>query len=58
MSAFGPKRTFLLAPHMSALGVKRTCSFALQMSAYDPGCVKTGCFMRFSIVILAQWGIG
>src|SRR6476620_1756033 len=54
MSAFGPKRTFLVAPHISAfggkadmtigtcplsrslLGVKRTCPFALHMSANDP----------------------
>src|SRR5262245_34066843 len=54
MSAFGPKQTSLVAPHMSAigckadmafcgnsllrslLGAKRTCHFALHMSAYDP----------------------
>jgi hypothetical protein len=54
MSANGPKRTSLAAPHMSAfggkadatvcgnslsrslLGAKRTCPFALHMSAYDP----------------------
>jgi hypothetical protein len=54
MSAIGPKRTSLVAPHMSAfggkadmalcgnsllrslLGVKRTCPFALHMSANDP----------------------
>ena len=27
------------------LGVKRTCHFALQMSAFDPACVKTSGFM-------------
>ena len=26
----------LVHVHMSALGVKRTCLFALRMSAYDP----------------------
>jgi hypothetical protein len=54
MSAFGPKRTSVAAPHMSAfggkadmtacgnpllrslLGAKRTCLFALHMSANDP----------------------
>src|SRR5512132_2964464 len=54
MSAIGPKRTSLVAPHMSAFGgkadmtvcgnplsrslsgVKRTCPFALHMSANDP----------------------
>ena len=54
MSAIGPKRTSLAAPHMSAfggkadmtscgnplsrsqLGAKRTCPFALHMSANDP----------------------
>src|SRR5215470_4044688 len=53
MSAYGPKRTSLVAANMSAfggkadmtvcgsplsrslLGVKRTCRFALHMSAYD-----------------------
>ena len=32
MSAFGTKRTCLIAPHMSAFGVKRTLPF----SRYDP----------------------
>ena len=54
MSAYGPKQTSLVAPHMSAfrgkadmtvcgnplsrslLGAKRTCPFALHMSANDP----------------------
>ena len=36
MSAIGTKRTSLVAPHMFLSGVKRTCRFALQMSAYDP----------------------
>ena len=36
-SAFGTTRTYQVALHMSAFGgVKRTCLFALQMSAYDP----------------------
>ena len=51
MSAFGPKRTSAFAPHLggkadmtvcasplsqSLSGVKRTCLFALHMSAFDP----------------------
>ena len=36
MSAFGTKRTSLVAPHMSAIGGKADMAFALQMSAYDP----------------------
>ena len=36
MSAFGTKRTSLVAPHMSAFGGKADMPFALQMSAYDP----------------------
>src|SRR5262245_60507750 len=36
MSAFGPKRTWRKTQSMSLLGVKRTCLFALQMSASDP----------------------
>ena len=37
MSAIGTKRTYELV-HCTCLllGVKRTCHFALQMSAYDP----------------------
>ena len=42
MSAFGTKRTSLVALHMSAFGVKRTWHFAAQMSAYDPK--QTGVF--------------
>jgi hypothetical protein len=49
MSAFGPKRTIEKARLMSLSGVKRTCPFALHMSAYDPkrtfclcAVVKTG----------------
>src|SRR5262245_6084486 len=72
MSAYGPKRTSLVALRMSAfggkadvtfcenslsrslLGVKRTCRFALHMSACDPkrtsactGCGRAGRFRRF-----------
>jgi hypothetical protein len=36
MSAFGPKRTSLVALHMSAIGGKADMTFALHMSAYDP----------------------
>jgi len=37
MSAIGPKRTSLVAPHMSAFGGKADiCRFALHMSAFDP----------------------
>ena len=54
MTAYGPKRTSVVAPHMfafggkadmtvcgnslsrSLLGAKRTCPFALHMSANDP----------------------
>jgi hypothetical protein len=32
MSAFAPKQTYRVALHL--LGVKRTCAFALQMSAF------------------------
>src|SRR5262245_28673330 len=36
MSAIGPWRTFHTSLLMSLSGVKRTCRFALQMSAFDP----------------------
>ena len=36
MSVIGPKRTSLVASHMSAFGCKRTRPIAPQMSAYDP----------------------
>jgi len=36
MSAFGPKRTSLVAPHGPLSGVKRTRLIAAPMSAYDP----------------------
>ena len=36
MSAFGTKRTYRVAPHMSAFGGKADMPFALQMSAIDP----------------------
>ena len=36
MSAFGTKRTSLVAPHMSAFGGKADIPFALHMSANDP----------------------
>ena len=35
MSAIGPKRTSLAAPHMSAFGEKRT-SLNIAVSAYAP----------------------
>ena len=35
-SAIGTKRIYRVAPHMSLSGVKRTCCFALHMSAFDP----------------------
>jgi len=42
MSAIGPKRTFHMSQHLMSLsGVKRTCRFALQMSAFDPKQTKT-----------------
>src|SRR6516165_5296422 len=40
-SAFGTKRTSRLAQSMSAFGGKAD----IPMSANDPGCVKTPCFM-------------
>src|SRR5262245_10004622 len=36
MSAIGPQRTSLVAPHMSAFGVERTWHVALHESAFDP----------------------
>ena len=36
MSAIGTKQTSPNARTCPLLGEKRTCSFALQMSAYDP----------------------
>jgi ABC-type uncharacterized transport system substrate-binding protein len=36
MSAFGPKRTSVVAPHMFAFGGKADMTFAAQMSAFDP----------------------
>src|SRR6516162_1981889 len=36
MSAIGQKRTSHASHLMSLLGVKRTCLFALHMSAFDP----------------------
>ena len=36
MSAFGTKRTYLVALHMSAFGGKADITSASQMSAYDP----------------------
>jgi hypothetical protein len=36
MSAFGPKRTSLVAPHMSAFGGKADMTFCGAMSAFDP----------------------
>ena len=36
MSAFGTKRTCFVRCTCPLLGVKRTCHFALHMSAYDP----------------------
>ena len=36
MSAFGPKRKSLAAPHMSAFGVRADMLFCAAMSASDP----------------------
>jgi hypothetical protein len=36
MSVFGPRRTSLVAPHMSAFGCKADMTFAAHMSAPDP----------------------
>ena len=36
MSAFGTKRTSLVAPHMSAFGGKADMTFRAAMSAFDP----------------------
>jgi len=36
VSAFGPKRTSLVAPHMSTHGGKADMGGAVQMSAFDP----------------------
>jgi len=36
MSAIGPKRTSLAAPHMSAFGGKADMTFRGALSAYDP----------------------
>jgi len=36
MSPIGPKRTFVFAPRMSALGVKLISIVAAHMSAFDP----------------------
>jgi len=47
MSAFGTKRTSLVAPHMSAFGAKRTCRFALQI--YDP---KRTSFLLYRLSLL------
>ena len=41
----GTKRTYRVAPHMSAFGAKRTSAGALHMSAFDPKrtlCTLTG----------------
>jgi len=35
MSAFGPKQTSVVAPHMSASGAKRTSPIARQESTFD-----------------------
>jgi len=37
MSAIGPKRTSLVAPHMSAFGGEADITLTLKMSAYDQG---------------------
>jgi hypothetical protein len=37
MSAFGPKRTWLVAPRMSAFGGKADMAIAVRMSVYDQG---------------------
>jgi hypothetical protein len=36
MSAIGPKRTSVAAPHMSAFGGKVDMPIALRMSAFEP----------------------
>jgi hypothetical protein len=36
MSAYDPKQTLLLAPHMSTFGGKADMTFAVRMSANDP----------------------
>jgi hypothetical protein len=36
MFVLGPKRTSLVAPHMSAFGGNADMTFAAHMSAYDP----------------------
>jgi len=55
MSAYGTKRTFQTPRRSPLSGVKRTCGFALQMSANDPKrtCPNATCKCPFGIDVIA-----
>ena len=63
MSAIGPKQTSLVHRTCPLLGVKRTCHFALHMSAYDPKRTSGGrnspsSRKRFSYFLLGRLRFG
>jgi hypothetical protein len=66
MSALGPKRTSLIAPHMFAFGVRADMAFCgislsrsllgvKRMSAYDPKRTSVGCAGAFPTTGLSRY---